>query len=78
MSLLLDVLEVFARRAVGRVLLAHVAKTAGKLRQSLAIGALSEPADLQVIGLKKDRTRDESDYGLCVVQEAFRGKGNCN
>ena len=76
--LLLDVLEVVTRRAVGRVLLAHIAETAGKLREPLAIGAFSEPPDLQMIGLDKDRTREKSYYWLCIVQETFRGKGNCN
>jgi len=57
MSLLLDVLEVFAGFAIRRVLLTHVAETAGVLRESLSIGALSEPADLQMIRLQKDRTR---------------------
>jgi hypothetical protein len=69
MALLLDVLEVFAGFTVGRVLLAHVAETAGILRESLPIGALSEPADLQMIRLQKDGTREEGYYWLCIVQE---------
>jgi hypothetical protein len=74
MSLLLDVLEVFAGFAVGRVLLAHVAETAGVLRESLPIGALSEPSDLQMIRLQKDGTREEGYYWLCIVQEIFTKK----
>jgi hypothetical protein len=74
MSLLLDVLEVFAGFAVGRVLLAHVAETPCVLRESLPIGALSEPADLQMIRLEKDGTREEGYYWLGVVQEIFTKK----
>ena len=68
MSLLLDVLEVFAGFTIRRVLLAHVAETAGVLRESLSIGALSEPADLEMIRLQKDGSREEGYYWLCVVQ----------
>ena len=64
MSLLLDVLEVLARRPVGRILLAHIAETACKLGQPLALGALSEPADVQVVGLEKDRASEEGYYWL--------------
>jgi len=78
MSLLLDVLEVLARRAIGRVLLAHVAETAGKLREPLAIGALSEPADVQVIGLEKDWAGEEGYYGLCIVQRVSCGRWTTN
>ena len=67
-ALLLDVLEILARHAVGRVLLAHVAETSGKLGEPLAIGALAEPTDLEMIRLKENRARDQSYYGLCVVQ----------
>jgi hypothetical protein len=72
MSLLLDVLEVFAGFTVGRVLLAHVAETAGKLCEPLAIGALSEPTDSQMIRLQKDWTREKGYYRLCIVQSIFR------
>ena len=72
MSLLLDVLQVIAGLAVGRVLLAHVAETAGVLRESLSIGALSEPADLQMIRLQKDWAGEEGYYWLGVVQEILR------
>ena len=74
MSLLLDVLEVLACLSIGRVLLAHVAKTAGVLRESLPIGALAEPADLQMIRLQKDGTREECYYWFSVVQEFLREK----
>jgi hypothetical protein len=71
MSLLLDVLQVIAGLSIGRVLLAHVAETAGVLREPLPVGALSEPADFQVIRLQKDRTREEGYYWLGIVQEIF-------
>jgi hypothetical protein len=74
MSLLLDVLKVFAGFTVGRVLLAHVAETAGVLRESLPIGALAEPADLQMIRLQKDGAREECYYWLSVVQSIFSAK----
>src|ERR1700681_4738837 len=74
MCLLLDILEVFAGFAVGRVLLAHVAETAGGLRETLPIGALAEPADLQMIRLQKDGAREECYYWLGVVQEILREK----
>jgi hypothetical protein len=51
--------------------LAHVAKTAGELGEPLAIGALSEPAHLQMIGLQKDWARDESQYRFRIVQESL-------
>jgi hypothetical protein len=75
MSLLLDVLEVFAGFAVGRVLLAHVAESAGVLRESLPIGALAEPADFQMIRLQKNGAREECYYWLCVVQAISSAKG---
>ena len=59
-SLLLDVLQVLPRRAAGGILLAHVAEAAGKLGQPLAVGAFSEPVNLEMIGLQKDWTREES------------------
>ena len=46
-SLLLDVLEVLARLALRRIVLAHVAETPGKLGESLAVGALADPAHRQ-------------------------------
>jgi hypothetical protein len=45
-SLLLDVLQILAGLAAGRILLTHVTETAGKFGESLAVGALSQPADL--------------------------------
>ena len=69
--LLLDVLEILARHAVGRVLLAHVAETSGKLGEPLAIGALTEPTDPEMIRLQKDRTREEDYYRLSIDQRLF-------
>jgi hypothetical protein len=75
MSLLLDVLDVLACLSIGRVLLAHVAKTPRVFGEPFAIGALAEPADLQMIRLQKDGTREEGYYRLCVIQEFLRKKG---
>jgi hypothetical protein len=58
-SLLLDVLQIIPRHPTGRIFLAHVTETAGKLRQPLAIGALAEPLHLEMFGLQKDWTREE-------------------
>ena len=45
--LLLDVLEVFARRALRRIVLAHVAQPAGEFREPLAVGAVADPGHRQ-------------------------------
>ena len=55
--LLLDVLQILTRGAIGRILLAHVAKPAGELGQALAIGALAQPVNLEMIRFQEDRTR---------------------
>src|SRR5687767_967882 len=68
MALLLDVLEIVPRCALGGILLTHVAETSRKFGESLAIGALSEPVDLEVIGLREGWTREETDAGLGVDQ----------
>ena len=65
-SLLLDVLQVLARRPARRILLAHVAEPAGELRQPLAVGALSQPVHGQVLGLRERRAREESDARFCM------------
>ena len=59
--LLLDVLEVFPRRAVGGILLAHVAETPRELREPLTVGALAEPVDREMRGLRERGTREERD-----------------
>src|SRR5688500_864977 len=68
MALLLDVLEVVPGRALGGILLTHVAETARELGQPLAIGALAKPVDLEMIRLEESRTRQQSDAGLGVNQ----------
>ena len=73
--LLLDVLEILARHAVGRVLLAHVAETTGEFGEPLTIGALAEPPDPEMIRFQEDRTGNESYYRLCVVQRFIGVKG---
>jgi hypothetical protein len=58
-TLLLDVLQIIARRAAGGILLAHVAETTGELGQPLAVGALSEPVDPEVIGFEERRAGEK-------------------
>src|SRR5437868_3072701 len=72
-SLLLDVLEVLTRGAVGWIFLAHVAKPAGKLGQTLAIGALAKPANLQMLGLQENRAREQG-YDWFSVKHGSLGK----
>ena len=67
-SLLLDVLQIIPGGSVGGILLAHVTESAGELGQTLAIGALSEPFHLEVVGLNKDGTREQSYYWFCIEQ----------
>src|SRR3954469_8714668 len=74
MSLLLDVLEVFARRPARRIALTHVAQAAGELRQPLAIRMLAEPFHGQVRGLEELRPRQQRDLGL-VIQMGRRHDG---
>jgi hypothetical protein len=52
-TLLLDVLEVIARRPARRIFLAHVTKPAGKFRETLAIGAFAKPLHGKVFGLRE-------------------------
>src|SRR6266550_2336853 len=73
-SLLLDVLQIVARRPVRRVFLTHVTEPAGKFGESLAIGALAEPMDLQMIGFEENRTGEEGDYGIGIEQDGFSKK----
>ena len=63
-TLLLDVLQVFARRPVRRVLLTHIAESAGKLRESLAIGALAKPFHGEMRRLSEGRTCQNGDSRL--------------
>src|SRR5205814_2421906 len=77
-TLLLDVLQILACRAVRRILLAHVAETTGEFGELLAVGALSEPADLEMIGLDEGWPREESDYGLCIVQGGRKLRGSAD
>jgi hypothetical protein len=74
MPLLLDVLQIIARGAIGGIFLAHVAKAAGEFGEPLAIGAFSEPTDFEVIGLEESRTREEGDYGFGIVQVGYSGR----
>jgi hypothetical protein len=58
-SLLLDVLEVFARSAAGRIFLAHIAQPAGKFGEPFTIAAVAEPVDRQMSGLAENRARED-------------------
>ena len=75
MPLLLDVLQIVPRGATGRIFLAHITEAAGKFGETLAIGALAEPADLQMVRLDERRTREKSDYWFGIVQCSCRRGG---
>src|SRR5918999_25647 len=62
----LDVLEVIARRALRRVRLAHVAESPRELRQPLAVGAVAEPVDRQMVRRGERGPREEGNLGLVV------------
>src|SRR2546427_2296570 len=59
----LDVLQVLARRALGRVVLAHVAEAARVLGQPLAGGRLPSPLDAEVLGLEELGAGEQGDAG---------------
>ncbi len=60
-ALLLDVLEVFGRRPVCRVVLAHVADPAGELGEALSGGGAALPLHPQVLGLEELGPGDQGD-----------------
>jgi hypothetical protein len=75
-ALLLDVLEVFAGRPPGRILLAHVTETSSEFGEPLAIGALSEPVDGEMRRRGEGGTGDNGDAGLGINHGAkIRGIG---
>ena len=55
-ALLLDVLEIVARCATGRVPLAHVAESSGKFGQLFSVGRLTQPRYPQVLRLEELRS----------------------
>src|SRR5262245_27339369 len=65
-SLLLDVLEVLASLALGGIVLAHVTQPAGEFGQSLAVGALADPGDREMLGSNERRPSQQADDGLVV------------
>src|SRR2546423_2715123 len=73
-SLLLDVLEILAGRAVGRILLTHVAQASGELCESLTVGALAKPTNLEMLRLQKNRTRQQRYDWLCVQHGSLSKK----
>ena len=74
MPLLLDVLEILPRGAVGGVLLAHVAESASELRELLAAGALTHPMDGKVTGLREVGAGEDGDFGFGVELRHLKGR----
>ena len=66
MPLLLDVLEVLARLALRRIVLAHVAEPAGELGEPLAVGAVADPVHRQMLRAGEARAREQRQNGLGV------------
>jgi len=73
--LLLDVLQIVARRAARRIVLAHVAEPARELRQSLAVGALADPVHVQVVRRGEHGAREDGDLRLVVETRGGGGSG---
>src|SRR5688572_26612183 len=69
----LDVLEVILRRPARRVALAHVAESAGELRETLATARVAKPFDRKVTWLRELRTRNDRESRLVEEQ---RGRGS--
>jgi hypothetical protein len=67
--LLLDVLEIVPSSTAGRILLTHVAEPPSEFGETLAIGAVTEPVNLEMIGLQEGWTRQQRDAGFGVDQE---------
>src|SRR5258708_20459491 len=65
-SLVLDVLQVFARRPPGGIVLTHVAEPPRELRQPLAIAAVALPLDRQMLGFGEIGAREHGDLRLVV------------
>jgi hypothetical protein len=61
MSLLLDILEILARRPARGILLAHVTEPAGELSEALTIRAFTEPVDGEMRRLDENRARKHGD-----------------
>ena len=64
MPLLLDVLEIFARTALRRVALTHVAEPAREFRQALAIRRFAHPLHGHMSRLDELRTGKHRHGGL--------------
>src|SRR6476620_6423349 len=61
MTLLENVLEIFGGAPARRIMLAHVAKAPGELRDSFAVAGLTLPLDRQMGRLQKLGAGDECD-----------------
>src|ERR1051325_2081189 len=73
MTLLLDIVEIIARRPLRRVVLAHVADPTREFGEALSISALADPVHRQMLGRRERRSREEGDRGL-VVEMRHEGK----
>src|SRR4029078_11184476 len=62
--LLLDVLEVFARLALRRIVLAHVTEPAGEFRELFAVGALTDQTHREVLRHRAHRPGEKGHDGL--------------
>src|SRR5258706_134417 len=60
-TLLLDVLEVFRRRPIHRIVLAHVAEPAGVLGETLAVACLPAPLHFEMLWFEELRTGEQRD-----------------
>ena len=62
--LLFDILEILTRGPAGRIALTHVTEAAGKLREPLTVGGLTNPLHRQMAGLNELGTREHGNGGL--------------
>src|SRR5260221_11607579 len=75
--LLLDVLQVFARRPPRGIVLAHVAEPPRELRQPLAAAAVALPLDRQVLGFGEIGAREHGDLRLEIETLVGRRDESC-
>jgi hypothetical protein len=74
MTLPLDVRQILASRSLRRIVLAHVTQPTRELRESLTIGALTEPRDRQMLR-RAERGARENGYPRLEI-EVWRGGGH--
>ena len=73
--MLLDVLQIFAGRSLGRIALAHVTESTSELGETLAIAAVAKPRHRQMIGLAEMRPSQQRHSRFV---EEFHGRENYN